>query len=357
MMIDTPNPVLQTILFSLLLFFVVILTTTKKPKQSKYIKSNSYELRGIAILMVIFAHTGYYLAKDTRFLFPLSVFAGVGVNLFLFLSGYGLTASAIRTKLSISQFYRKRFSNIYLPMWIAISVLYLANFLILKQIPVVKDILSSYIGFFPVADIYTSLNSPLWYFSFIVFYYLIFPILFSRKYPFISAVIIFAASYLLVQLPLPVTKDVHKLYLLHLYAFPLGMLLASLKHPLSLGVNYLWKFSIMLVLFCIFCYTAINSSVGKSVFSEQLFSLISMFSLYFLIQLKNLESRFFSLIGIYSYEIYLIQWPLTYHFDFLYKFMPAYIATLLYIFVFLLFAITIRKVVKTVRVGIYKLLY
>jgi len=37
------------------------------------------ELKGLAILSIVFAHIAYMLVSDSRFLYPLSVAAGVGV--------------------------------------------------------------------------------------------------------------------------------------------------------------------------------------------------------------------------------------------------------------------------------------
>ena len=39
--------------------------------------------------------------------------------------------------------------------------------------------------------------------------------------------------------------------------------------------------------------------------------------------------------GIYSYEIYLLHWPLMYRFDFVYKILPPALATCLYLFIFI----------------------
>ena len=66
-------------------------------------------------MMVIFSHIGYFLDAGKQFTYPWSVAGGVGVDIFLFLSGFGLTMSALKTDLGIFQFYIKRLPRIYLP--------------------------------------------------------------------------------------------------------------------------------------------------------------------------------------------------------------------------------------------------
>jgi hypothetical protein len=70
MPIFLPDPVAQTLLFELLLGAVIIFSLRLK-KNSNLSPGVSSELKGVAILAVIFGHVGYYLSSDTRFLYPL----------------------------------------------------------------------------------------------------------------------------------------------------------------------------------------------------------------------------------------------------------------------------------------------
>src|SRR5207248_1216100 len=78
------------------------------------------------------------------------------------------------------------------------------------------------------SDLFYGVNSTFWYFSWILFFYLIFPILFNRKYPLISALLILAVAFGFTNLDLPIKTDVLKLYKLHLWAFPFGIIFALL---------------------------------------------------------------------------------------------------------------------------------
>ena len=92
-MVTITNP--QTLVLSLLLLVILLVTTKKRQENSAFSISATTEMKGLAILSIIFAHIAFGVAPDNRFLWPLSTWAGAGVNIFFFLSGFGLTVSAI----------------------------------------------------------------------------------------------------------------------------------------------------------------------------------------------------------------------------------------------------------------------
>lgn len=181
MRINIADPVFQTVLFTIFFVLSVMATLKKDTKPYEMDHAHTDELKGVAILMVVFSHIGYFLFTDTRFLFPLSIAAGGGVNIFLFLSGFGLTSSELKTKKTWKEFYGKRLKTIFIPMWVALIVILALDYFLLGKTYDSLIIIKSFLGYFPVADIYTSINSALWYFTFILFYYLLFPIVFRRS--------------------------------------------------------------------------------------------------------------------------------------------------------------------------------
>lgn len=354
------EPVFQTALFGSFLVLLIVLTARRDPHPYEMNHSHTDELRGIAILMVIFSHIGYFLFTDHRFLYPFSVAGGVGVNLFLFLSGFGLTISAIKSQLSILHFYLKRLSKIFMPMWLVLILVLALDTYVLNRAYDLKTVIRSFLGFFPVADIDTSINSPLWYFSLILFYYLIFPLIFWRNKIWLSAVAALLLGFFMVKLNLPVSRDVLKLYQLHYLAFPLGMGFAYIfaTKPGLGGKEFLFRLLptsgrtnfvrcvLIILLSFVFGYTAIHSGIGEKIIAEQLTSLITMSSGLLIVLLMNFHSDLLIFLGKYSYEIYLIQWPLMYRYDFIYKFVPAYLGTILYIAVFLIFGFILNRLTK-----------
>jgi peptidoglycan/LPS O-acetylase OafA/YrhL len=218
------DPVGATWIFSSILMIAFLISLKRRSESGFFPVSLTQELKGFAILAIILSHVGYFLSSDHRFLYPLSILAGVGVNLFLFLSGYGLTFAALRKKISTLEFYKRRLIKLFIPFWMVLAVFLLLDFLFLKIGYSWSYIFRSFAGFFPSADLIKDINSPFWYFSLILFYYLIFPVLFMKKRPWLSAVFVYGIAYLIVQEKFEIFKDVAKLYEVHILAFPLGMI-------------------------------------------------------------------------------------------------------------------------------------
>ena len=154
------NPVEQTWIFTILLGVALILSIRRDKNRNFFPISTTEELKGFAILAVVFAHVGYFLVADHRFLYPLSIVSGVGVDLFLFLSGFGLTISSLKKGASIAKFYLKRLPRLFIPFWIVLIIFLILDFLILKISYPWQSIISDFLGIFTRADIYKDVNSP-----------------------------------------------------------------------------------------------------------------------------------------------------------------------------------------------------
>ncbi len=358
MQVEINNIWLQNwIVFALLSAFVVG-SLKRIPKAQPFDQSLTEELKGFAILTILFGHIGYFLSRDQSFLYPLSILSGVGVNLFLFLSGLGLSLSQLNKPLSIIQFYRRRLLRLFVPMWIILAVYWGLDWLVLGRTYQTNLMLDNLVGWFPQIDLYREVNSPLWYFSLILFYYLIFPLIWIKKAPIISAFVLYLISFWAVDSTFLQKYPSWDLYDIHYLAFPLGIAAALLKQKGSL-----WESSVQLVrkvqpnfrqiayylglstLIFIFGYSAIHSAVG-TVDDEQYRSLITMFSLVVIFLIKPVQSTFLNLLGEYSYEIYLIHWPLMSRYDIFYKVFPAGIATIIYLGVLLALSWGLRQLVN-----------
>lgn len=360
------NPIQQTYIFISIFILTLIFSIRKRDINVKDIfpVSLTQELKGFAILAVIFIHVGYFLSENNQFLFPLSIIGGVGVNIFLFLSGYGLTVSSFKKIEKPFDFYKNRLLKLMIPMWIVVSLFLILDFFFLNISYTTNSVIKTFLGIFTKADMYSDLNSPLWYFTFILFYYLLFPWIFNKKHPWISSVIFLILGYVLVYLKPQSFKDVLELYKLHLLAFPCGILFAWIlqqKEHLLKNRNLFSNISIKILSYIIFylsliifIYTAYNSGVGQKYYIEEFISLITVFTAIIIFTLKKYEFRFLTILGIYSYEIYLLHWPLMYRYDFLYKFFPAWIATFAYLFLLLGIGFLLKKVSNYFFRGIVK---
>jgi hypothetical protein len=96
---------------------LVLFTTLKQSTHSDVFPvSVTNELKGLGILTVVFAHFAYMKVTNADFLFPLSIIAGVGVDLFLFMSGFGLTVGMIKRPMKAVDFYKKRVGVLIWPL-------------------------------------------------------------------------------------------------------------------------------------------------------------------------------------------------------------------------------------------------
>jgi peptidoglycan/LPS O-acetylase OafA/YrhL len=360
-MVSINSPVLSTWIIALFLVCFLIFSARPRKPGALFSPSVTKELKGAAILMVVFSHIGYFLANDPRFLWPLSIMAGVGVNLFLFLSGYGLSVSNMKTKLGIRQWYKKRLPKLFIPLWIIVGVLFLMDYSILNRHYSFQYIWHSMIGFFPRADVYKDLDSILWYFTLILFYYLLFPLTFSKKHLWISAILLLSAGELFIRWGSLVSPDVLKLYKIHYFAFPLGVLAAWVFSPItankvrqylnthidestskksksSIGdlLTHVRHYLLILTLMITIGYLSVHSSVGQNPHKEQFVSLCTMALIILLFIVKKVEFRLLSLFGVFSYAIYLFHWPLLSRYDVLYRHMPAWLATLAWLGIFIM---------------------
>ncbi len=338
------NPFIQTAIVVAVLLVAAVASMRVRREGKLFPPSVTVELKGLAILMVIFGHIGYFLVSDNRFLVPLSNYSGVGVDLFLVLSGYGLVASALKKPLTRWQFYRKRFFKVFIPVAVTILLLLLTDyFFVHRSFPLILNI-KNLLGFFPTADLYKDIDSPLWFITPLLAYYIIFPLIFSRRFPFLSALVllVLARWFALQDISglLSATPGVANLYQLHLLSFPVGMAVAALANKPPWLIQQIgklrqfldsrvwrWFFGILALL--ILTYTLQYTAVGQGWVKEWSVSICSSLALVLLFVAKKIEFKFFSFIGAISFELYMIHWPLLYQYDPLYKLWPVGFATAL----------------------------
>lgn len=368
------NAVQATYIF-IVIFIVAILLSARFKKDNKFFPiETTNELKGVAILLVVFGHIGYFLVNDHNFLFPLSAIAGVGVDIFLFLSGYGLIVSALTKPRSIKQFYKDRLVKLMVPFWLVISAFFLMDFFILNKAYPLDYVVSSFFGLFNSADLYNDINSPLWYFTLILFYYIAFPLVFIKKHPWISALIIYALTYVIIALNPAWLSKVRYFHEVHMLAFPLGVLAGGLvcntvdfrqkiadwteravKNNIALKIfKYTAYCFLILILLFIIARNTYNSGVGQGIRVEQIVTMVTTLAFTVLFLIKKIEFRLMNLIGLYSYEIYLLHWPILYRYDFIFPFLPPWLAVTAYLAVFIVLGWLLQKSSNLITKNIFK---
>ncbi len=326
------------------------------------------ELKGLGILTVIFAHISYMLVSDYHFLYPLSIASGVGVDLFLFMSGYGLSIGMLKKPLPALEFYKRRMIKIFIPFWLVLFLLFVADALFLDVHYSLSYMAQSFFGWFPYARGEIDVNSPLWYITWILMFYILFPLLFSAKRLWLSAILLSVIAHVVVIFN-PFDLQSNWLHSTHTISFSLGMLLAWFLYNKpevvaklqffrneSTGAGRYIVIGSMLFLGAYMVLHATSdawvtlSSLLKSldissrIFIDQMSSLVAMLAVLIVFSLKRVDNKFLYFIGVYSYEIYLVHWPLMARYDIVFHTLPAWLAVFVWLVIFVALGWLLQKI-------------
>ena len=367
MPITLTDDIYQTNLIVIAILIAVVLFTFRRAKHTDLFPiSVTQELKGLGILTVVFAHFAYMLVTNADFLFPLSIIAGVGVDLFLFMSGYGLTVGMLKKPLPVLEFYKRRVIKIFIPFWVAIIIIFAADAIFLDKNYGVSYMIQSLLGWFPTANGSEDVNSPFWYITWMMMFYALFPLVFSTKRPWLSAIIL-AVIATLIGVYNPLEMGDNWLHRLHTVAFSLGIVFAWLlfetKDKENKLVKTLKKFRneakimplvVIAVMLVVVVYMSLHTTsshwptltaiLGKGFFVDQLTSIIIMFAFIVIFSLKKFDNKFFAIYGLYSFEVYLIHWPLIGRYDIFFDILPAWAAVVAWIISFILISWLLQKI-------------
>ena len=356
----------------------VILFTFKKSQHTDVFPiSVTQELKGFGILTVVFAHFAYMKVTNADFLFPLSIIAGVGVDLFLFMSGYGLTVGMLKKPMPILDFYKRRVIKIFIPFWVALIIIFAADAIFLGIFYPVPYMLQSLLGWFPTAVGFGDVNSPFWYITWMMMFYILFPLVFSYRMPWLSALIL-AVIATIIGSTNPLEMGDNWLHRLHTVAFSMGIIAAWLlmetKDKENKLVKTLKEFrtnsnAIRLVLiaisFVVVAYMSLHTTAnhwptltsffGQGFYVEQFTSIVLMIALIVIFSLKKLDNKFLAMYGVYSFEVYLIHWPLMARYDVFFDFLPSWAAVIAWMVAFILVSMLLQKIVTPISAWVDKI--
>jgi peptidoglycan/LPS O-acetylase OafA/YrhL len=191
-------------------------------------------LKGYSILSIVIYHIGQALILPPA-LARMINFGGTGVHTFIFVSGFGLYLSHLRHPLPFGAFLKKRFSKIYVPYIIIVTV----SAVISLFIPVFTNSAYAFFGHVFLykmfdSDIIASYGYQLWFISTIIQLYFLFPLLTRLKermrdgaFFFTGLAISVSWGVLVVALGNASLRSWNGCFFLYLWEFMLGMLLAE----------------------------------------------------------------------------------------------------------------------------------
>lgn len=375
MPIAITNGTESTYLFAIILLAGLLLSARKTTVDGLLTVEISQELKGLAILAIVFAHISYMLVSDHNFLYPLNRAAGVGVDIFLFMSGYGLTVSMMKKSLATLEFYKRRLIKVFIPFWLVLLGLFVVDTLALGIHYSPSYMIQSLLGWFPKTRPYEDVNSPFWYITWMLLFYVLFPLLFNKAKPWLTALLLSVIANLLTHFN-PLALDTNWWQQMHTDAFSLGILLAWLLRNtqdsspslamrltrLRAEFSGLERYGLLILLSVIAAYMAANGNTNNwpalaqtlkntGVISDthvigQTTSLVSMAALIVLFILKKLDIRLLGLFGNYSYEIYLLHWPLMARYDVFFHHLPAWLATVCWLLALLAVSCGLQRITQ-----------
>lgn len=364
-MITIQNSELSTSIVLSILTLLIIFSIKKTTEKSSFSTTGTLELRGLAVIFVLFSHISHMLVTNEYFLYPLTNIAGVGSDLFLFVSGYWLTTGLLKKQDSIMEFYKKRMIKIFSTLWIVLIILFLLDYFISDRTYSIFYILRSFLGIFPSASGTEDVSSPMWYLSWLLMFYILLPLFFIKKRPWFTAIILALISNVVAFLNI-FEVDANWLHQLHTNAFPIGVLFAGILFNRTFNYSFLKKgfinIILILILIVIFSYIAINNMpiewpsldfIDEFVVT-QLFNLTMMFALISLFLLKRFDIKILSFLGVYSYEIYLIHWPLISKYDMFFEYFPAWAAVFLWMILLIVVAFLIKRLLLFIKENLHR---
>ncbi|MEM5557472.1 acyltransferase [Aliarcobacter cryaerophilus] len=363
---------IQLSTFVVIAFAILVLFTTFKQSTHSDVFpiSVTNELKGLGILTVVFAHFAYMKVTNADFLFPLSIIAGVGVDLFLFMSGFGLTVGMLKRPMKTVDFYKKRVIKIFIPFWIALIIMFIADAIFMDKTYSVGYIIKSMLGFFPTADGFGDVNSPFWYITWMIMFYLLYPLVFFKDKPWLTAIILAVIATIIGTFNI-FDLGSNWLHRLHTVAFSMGIILAWLlqvkEGEKNRFIEYIkdfrdnskdMKYIVIAIMFVIVFYVsqrtgagswpALTAILGQGFFVEQLMSIVIMLAFTVIFILKKVDSKFLTMYGVYSYEVYLIHWPLMAKYDIFFVYLPAWAAVIAWLVAFILVSMLLQRLVTPV---------
>src|SRR5437763_3343969 len=256
--------------------------------------------------------------------------SGIGfhaVGVFIILSGWALMASTARRAesglLKWGSWYRARLLRLYPMYWVA-HLVYLVSPFVARLEPVDSRIILSLLGlrFIDITMNFMYLNAAWWYFSMLIQFYLIFPLLFwiARRVGPLRFLIIGCAAGFFARYLLLVVWPQNGLWVLGGFAvcrlpeFALGMALAMWHTRSTARVEWFLLrgagFVLGLILYPaalqlyhgVYDYIFVDFATGTC-------CMLEIIGIAGIISLFQGPAKLFGLVGLYSYGLYLIHKP------------------------------------------------
>jgi peptidoglycan/LPS O-acetylase OafA/YrhL len=236
------------------------------------------------MLLIILCHTGDHVSRI------FTPFGGIGVAMFLFLSGFGLNESY--KKIGLKSFWPKRIGRVCFPYWLLAIVCFVIYNYSFKTF---------------LLDI-SFIRAKYWFVSYLILNYICYyfsTLFFSRRR--VILMLIFSIISLVLLPELEAEQS---------FSFVLGMLVSDKKEVIKSKNRYFVYWAVLFLIVGCLSLLLKQTSFVRGYQGYVLYNVVQLFikmpiGLFFIIICRNMSifryNRFFIWIGLMSYELYLIH--------------------------------------------------
>lgn len=171
--IPLSDPKLTAFCVYFLLLLIVLLSTSRTKTNQHFLDlTQTVQLRGIAILLIMIGHLGSNVLVRNSFI-PAPLLSTCGLYMFFFLSGYGLMRSHQAQNYNLSHFIKRRVNRVFIPYWITTALFLLLDYFVLAEQYPFKLIALTTLGINFHLKIQL-LDYARWFITLILFFYCVF---------------------------------------------------------------------------------------------------------------------------------------------------------------------------------------
>jgi peptidoglycan/LPS O-acetylase OafA/YrhL len=275
-------------------------------------------IRGYSILSIVLFHYCQGIAVSP-FFFRAINFGGTGIHTFLFASGFGLYLSHLQRPLAFPDFLKKRFTKIYVPYIIIVSLTALISLLI----PLYENSWNNYFSHVFLYKMFSNhligtYGYQLWFISTIIQFYFFFPLVagIRTRFPGISFLVVgliisWAWAAVVLFLGKEELRNWNSFFLIYIWEFMLGMYCADryLKNGYAFwNITRFRLIAIAVIGIGLYSLMAIQFGRAGKIFNDLpgLFGYAALCILIYSLQFK-IVNRFILFTSKISYSIFLIH--------------------------------------------------
>lgn len=326
--------------------------------------------KGVAMCLMILHHLFWNVTAMGVNIYAMTISQEIGilgkvcVTIFLLLSGYGLDKS-VKSDYKIGEFYKRHLSKIYFNYWfvVIISLIVGAIFFIDKARALIGDnafynVILNLTGLQYLTG-YMGYNSSWWFITAIIVLYLLFPLIriLVKQYNYVF--LIFSSILLFPEL-IPFDVLNVKWVAFNFFPFILGVYLAESKVFENIQLTdekIIYKITRFMMIALAFVFIIpIRLRLGMSYDGYRLdifFGLLIVLINYIYLSRVNILAKFFTYIGIFSMDMFLIHGFITtlYTPEFIYGLKNPVIMFLVVLFLSLFISLLFSKVKTILKIN------